>query len=359
VVIAIIGVLIGLLLPAVQAAREAARKMKCSSNLRQMGIATHNFHDAQGGIPPYHVGASPTSVTGYSDWGSLSFFGIVYPYIEQQALYDIIANATLGTKKGFDVPLKEDWWGGLSPGQQKAFSIPIYHCPSRRSGTYVNVTPTSPTLLKGNSAKGAGPQGDYAVVLAAIEGSGSLYGRAYVIMGQVLDIDPSRAKIGNAIRRAAHTKEATFSPPARGDNNTWYPRDDFNFIGDGLSNTFLVGEKFVRFDGIGKCGTWIDDTTWSAAPTFDCPYLEVGTNHYAGRDIYEAGSTIVSIARGPAEYPTSDTSPPRVRFGGCHVGICNFLFGDGSVHFVSSSTGRVILESLTLTQDGKAVSLPY
>jgi hypothetical protein len=357
-VIAIIGMLIGLLLPAVQAAREAARKMRCSSNLRQMGIATHNFHDAQGGIPPYHVGASPTNVSGYSEWGSLSYFGIIYPYIEQPALYDIIANATLGTKKGFDVPLQQAWWQGLTSDQQKAFSIPIYQCSSRRSGTYVVETPTSTALLGGNSVKGSGPQGDYAVVLAAIEGSGSLYGRAYVIMGQVLDIDPTRAKVGCAIRRAAHTKEATYSPAARGDNNTWYPRDEFGFITDGLSNTFLVGEKFVRVDGIGKCGTWTSATTWSAAPTFDCPYLEVGTNHFAGRDIYESGSTNVSIARGPAEYPTSDTSPPRVRFGGCHVGICNFLFGDGSVHFVSSSTGREILERLTLTQDGQVINLP-
>ncbi len=81
VVITIIGILIALLLPAVQAAREAARRMHCSNNLKQLGLALHNFHAARGELPyatPYHF-----SVEHSGTW-----VATILPYLEQQALYD-------------------------------------------------------------------------------------------------------------------------------------------------------------------------------------------------------------------------------------------------------------------------------
>ena len=79
VVIAIIGVLVALLLPAVQAAREAARRMKCTNHLRQLGIGLHNFHDSRGSFPKHF---SPGSNTG------VSWLALILPYIEQQAISD-------------------------------------------------------------------------------------------------------------------------------------------------------------------------------------------------------------------------------------------------------------------------------
>src|SRR5438045_1403178 len=76
VVIAIIGVLVALLLPAVQAAREAARRMRCQNNLKQIGIASHNFHDTIGELP-----------RAYSPVTGLSWHVNILPYIEQQNLY--------------------------------------------------------------------------------------------------------------------------------------------------------------------------------------------------------------------------------------------------------------------------------
>ena len=85
VVIAIIGVLVALLLPAVQSARESARKTQCTNNLKQLGIAVHNFHDAHGTVPP-SVAFKPTNSWG-TGWGFIPF---MLPYLEQQALYETI-----------------------------------------------------------------------------------------------------------------------------------------------------------------------------------------------------------------------------------------------------------------------------
>jgi hypothetical protein len=86
VVIAIIGLLIAVLLPAVQAAREAARRSQCINHLKQQGIGIHNFHDTTGGLPPYFIeGHRP------------GFWVLLLPFIEQQSLYDNITSYNNGT----------------------------------------------------------------------------------------------------------------------------------------------------------------------------------------------------------------------------------------------------------------------
>jgi prepilin-type N-terminal cleavage/methylation domain-containing protein/prepilin-type processing-associated H-X9-DG protein len=101
VVIAIIAVLIALLLPAVQAAREAARRSQCSNNLKQLGLAMHNYSSAQSILPsgatlnPYDVGATFNPATGaitgpMFNWDSWSGFALMLPYLEQGPLYNAI-----------------------------------------------------------------------------------------------------------------------------------------------------------------------------------------------------------------------------------------------------------------------------
>ena len=82
VVIAIIGILVALLLPAVQAAREAARRMQCANNLKQLGIALHNYHSTFGQFP-LQAGSHP----GYED---CSYLVGLLPFLEEQMLYDCI-----------------------------------------------------------------------------------------------------------------------------------------------------------------------------------------------------------------------------------------------------------------------------
>src|SRR5437016_5430626 len=93
VVIAIIGVLVALLLPAVQSAREAARRMQCTNNLRQIGVALHNFHDTNQCLPPGGVATSTAPTIAHTKFSIptnvIHGWGVfIYPYIEQKALYD-------------------------------------------------------------------------------------------------------------------------------------------------------------------------------------------------------------------------------------------------------------------------------
>jgi prepilin-type N-terminal cleavage/methylation domain-containing protein len=107
VVIAIIGVLVALLLPAVQSAREAARRMKCQNHLKQIGLGLHNYHDVHGGLPP---GGMATASTAAANDG-MGFHVFLLPYVEQDALfrqfntsnpYNAAPNRALGaTKVGF------------------------------------------------------------------------------------------------------------------------------------------------------------------------------------------------------------------------------------------------------------------
>ncbi len=113
VVIAIIGMLVALLIPAVQAARGAARRSACSNNLKQVGLAILNFESAAGKYPP---GQTWTALPGREDRGDYSWMALVLPYMEEQAIYD---------KFNFKLPFQHQ-----ANRLPSAAVIPAYLCPS-------------------------------------------------------------------------------------------------------------------------------------------------------------------------------------------------------------------------------------
>ena len=194
VVIAIIGVLVALLLPAVQAAREASRRSKCQNQLKQMGIGVHNFHDTMNQLPPSRIGYE------YIGWTVL-----ILPYMEQTNLYETF-DLTKKISAQYESSLKA--------------SVPVYVCPSRR------MTGQFATSVDGTT-KWLGSLGDYATV-----------------DGWSADDPP--------YRRASATGMLVVTtsgvPPMKSQTN-------MASVTDGTSNTIMIGEKHVTIKEIGKEGT--------------------------------------------------------------------------------------------------------
>ncbi len=209
VVIAIIGILVALLLPAVQAARESARRTECSNNVKQIGLALHSHLDAYktfptaGTIPWADLPLGPPGKNG-PGWAVQ-----ILPYIEQQSLYDAIKSSTLGA---------------ADPNVRNK-TISYYFCPSRRAPT---VSPAGNALIDYASATPADAPNSW---------DQFWYGETWSV--------PTTATYHGLLVRSETTRISKESN-----------------ITDGLSNTLAVGEKWVRnteYQG----NAWHDDCGWT------------------------------------------------------------------------------------------------
>lgn len=207
VVIAIIGVLVALLLPAVQAAREAARRAQCLNNCRQIGLATHNYHDTRQELPPSRI-FGREEVTGQSFDGFLTWAGLILPYIEQSNIGDQML-----LNRRFDV----------QPLIVRETPVTTYLCPSR-SGEDTNADgrsssdPTNPNP----DPNYIGIRGDYGAVTSTFYSitQAALHWDGALVLPQIID-------------------------DGDGDNGTvaYKSLTSFKRITDGLSNTMMISEN--------------------------------------------------------------------------------------------------------------------
>jgi len=382
VVIAIIGMLIGLLLPAVQSAREAGRRMQCSNNLKQIGLAVHNFHDSQNGVVPIQLGsfAHPNRL----EFHRASWCVLLYPYMEQQALYNTILSkddSSLGgvkVRRGLDMIVFAmtalsiagytqagtiDWWSLFTPEEQKGFAISTYACPSRRG---------SGQMLYTGMVAGAdvpGPLGDYAAVVLTeprVPGIGTTqpYWHDHLLVAPVIDSDRKHYENHRGPLRVARLDIVAPSDEAH-DFGQAKPRDTFSWWRDGLSNQIVIGEKHVptsrlgisQYDAAPLRGniadhTYVSSGRWAAgaARNIYCTNPKL----CSPRDFSESGPTVTPVQPTNA-LPTSGS----YGFGSWHPGVCMFLIGDGSVRSFSNTTSpEGVLRPLADVADGQPVALP-
>jgi len=203
--IAMIGVLVGLLLPAVQNVREAARRTKCLNNLRQIGLATHHYEGAISRFPP----SRPAD--GFLTWPVL-----LMQYMEQQNL-----------ARRFDFKAR---YADQDP-DVIAESVPVMLCPSRRSGPMLSVDERDGRLT--------GAVGDYA-------GNAGTH-LHHASFQWALFSDPVDGVFNSGLRRDNPVVNSLLTEPIKG-------RYGFHDLTDGSSNTIFIGEKFVNSKHLGLSG---------------------------------------------------------------------------------------------------------
>jgi len=313
VVIAIIGVLISLLLPAVQKVREAANRVSCSNNLKQIGLALHNYHDSFKRFPPGYVdgntktsadtGGTPDNDVG-PGWGWASF---LLPQLEQGNVYDRI-NFYVGVGIGVNVQISQQplkIFQCPSDGLQDAF--PVYDS---------NFTSPIATVAHGNYVGNNG-------WVECFNNAGGFFSGG-------VGNDGLPGTIGSAANgpffRNSKTKIAN--------------------VLDGLSNTVFVGERSSNHSS----STWTGAVTggrcpaWMATQPPTEPYTPPPGPPYDNADFDEA----LVLAHGNATHLPSADFPiyDPDTFYSLHSGGANFLFGDGSVHFFSSGIDPVTYQAL-------------
>jgi len=343
-VVVVIGILIALLLPANLGNREAARRIQCTNNLKQIGLGVHDFHDKFRGLPPLALHDARASM-----------FIFIMQFCEATNVRDLLIgsnekqNTSLGGMINGSLPGEPDsTWVVLNKDERDAASsVKWMLCPSRRSG--IQQTP-----MHGSSDLYAGPLGDYAVVFMDQDPAAKL--RLEIPPPDVSSktgwqlhqnpCDPAEVnRQFGAIRLAVISCSEGNVPNYTG---WWKPRDTFARMTDGTSNTFIVGEKHLRKDELGKYSASQDDQDgvyWFTSKTG-------GRNYNVARNIglpLANGPNDKRFRRGqtPAKGPHADFG-----FGSWHAGVVQFLKADGSVHAVRVNIDPQILRKYGHAQDG-------
>jgi prepilin-type N-terminal cleavage/methylation domain-containing protein len=317
VVIAIIGVLVGLLLPAVQKVREAANRMSCGNNLKQLGLAVHNYHDVYGRFPPARVCREACAT-----WPVL-----IMPFMEQDNVFKLW-NST-------NPPYP--WQYKDQPVAAQQALVKSFYCPSRRPPTI------SPAAQNGGTNGGfASATGDY----AACDGDGFnrnvLTARGAIISASITTQPPYPASPGCEADDPCGDVIDTFRiVDVRS-------RTGIASITDGTSNTLLIGEKHVRPTRFGLAN---EDRAYFSGVDY------VTAQRSAGCTTVNAANVCTGGFRPIAPFPTYSGTAWNIIFGSYHSGICQFVMCDGSVRGISVNIDTTNLRRLADRADGRVITI--
>lgn len=319
VVIAIIGILVGLLLPAVQAAREAARRMSCSNNMKQLGLASHNFESTYKKLPPAYTQARIPAPSGPFKGHSVFYF--LLPFIEQNNLFESMDKIDPFNNRASTTD------GGLSSAV-----IPAFLCPS-------DLLPPTPIPFP---STGTPTQFYGGTSYKAVGGSRPIFATSSTNDGVFMCVGPAARK-------------ASTAPPGT--------ETKFGDITDGLSNTYLFGERAHRdpnFDTFTLAG-WNSGSTIAGWSRWYPAHGDAGLGNLMCGSFAPINYR-TPWAHGQPGAPTSQSAwfvfqDMRLStIGSQHSGGANVVLCDGSVRFISDSMPQAVLSLYVRKADGQVIS---
>jgi prepilin-type processing-associated H-X9-DG protein/prepilin-type N-terminal cleavage/methylation domain-containing protein len=345
VVIAIIAILIGLLLPAVQKVREAAARMSCSNNLKQMGLAMHTYHDANQTFP--FGGADDYYDSNGLDYYSLPWGVYILPYLEQQNLYNLFKVASLsgsGHQQRFNTQGPGTFGSGPSnpflfndppnntnttTGNPAATPLKIYRCPSSPSpypAVYTDSWTAQGCSNVVNSTPMAGSQSwtvavtDYAAASGVTGGMRGTYGLGNIPGGE------------EGILNDNHS--VSIPQISDGTSNTW-------LVGEagGAPNVWVAGPKSLGPTTAALCSQGLSVSGLGWADENNGDWWTTG-NDPSGMHLVNHGPCVINC---------SNTGGGYFAF---HTGGANFLYADGHVQFVTQSINTATALLLVMYGDG-------
>ncbi|MFK8115591.1 MAG: DUF1559 domain-containing protein [Rubripirellula sp.] len=337
VVVSIIGILVALLLPAVQSARESARQLDCQNRIRQLALATHLHHNAKGYFPPARYQPRPDDPAQLQCGGeSPTWLALVMPYIEE---------ASLGEKWDF----KKRWH---EHDESTRNTVPdIFLCPTRRSGTKpigsidLNYTRNIEVVTQTRGPGKRLPCGCWVpgkVIVTTTQGvenaTREVTGALSDYAGNHGDLEPGATGESTDFYYGGNGTGVIISVRAQcknGEPIATYDRVRMASVADGQSNTFLFGEKHVSARMLAQ---YPDDS-----PAYDGDHLPASCR-LAGPGL--------RLSNGP-----NDVLADMFSFGSWHPGGSHFAHVDGSVRFYSSQVDTKLLGSLANRRDGRVVEL--
>jgi prepilin-type N-terminal cleavage/methylation domain-containing protein len=292
VVIAIIAVLIALLLPAVQQAREAARRSQCKNNLKQMGLAMHNYHDVYNLFPPGYIAKVPANITS-SEKSLWAWGAFILPYVDQAPMYNILQVG--------NVLLETQLTNNLAACQTP---LPAFRCPSDVGPALNNYTDAMfPSSVVSNW---------YNAQLQNVAGTTVSIATSNYVMAS-----------NPGVSTTPPVNPAASSGPALGvgfQNSNIGTRD----ITDGTSNVILIGERAWSHHGL----------TYGAATILGFSASVCDASGSA--NVKAAGMNVLGLQYNSIN-STLSNSHDRRGFSSTHVGGAHFVLCDGSVRFISEN----------------------